>query len=68
VVNQETRKAVLDLLERLPRTSTMEDLQYRLYVLQSVERGQREIACGRAIPHSVVARTLRKKWRGRVGR
>ena len=63
-----TRKAVHGLLAILPESCTLEELQYRLYVLQAVERGRREILARRGIAHDEVARRLRKKWRAKSAR
>lgn len=50
------------LLDRLPDDWSLDDMQYHLYVLQSIERGQAEANAGRTISHQEVARELRKKW------
>lgn len=40
------KKVVQALLARVPDDCTLEDIQYHLYVLQKLERGQREEASG----------------------
>jgi predicted transcriptional regulator len=57
-----TKEAVRALLDRLPDNCSVEDVLYHLYVLQSVERGQTDVAAGRTIPHDEVNRVLRSKW------
>ena len=57
-----TKQAVLDLLEKLPEDCTLDDIQYHLYVLQTVERGRQEIAEGKTLSHEDVQRELRAKW------
>jgi predicted transcriptional regulator len=43
-------------------------VQYHLYVLQAVARGEADEADGRVIPHEQVASELRQKWLlGRAG-
>ncbi|MEX5217240.1 MAG: hypothetical protein AB7G68_11945 [Nitrospiraceae bacterium] len=59
-----TKQAVLDLLEELPEDCTFDDIQYHLYVLQTIERGRREIAQGQTLSHEDVKRELRAKWQG----
>lgn len=54
--------AVKKLLERLPDDCSLEDVQYHLYVLQAIERGEAELAAGVTIPHEEVERELREKW------
>jgi hypothetical protein len=34
------KQAVEQLLEQLPDTSTLEDIQYHLYVLEKIKRGR----------------------------
>jgi predicted transcriptional regulator len=58
----QAKEAVRALLDRLPDDCSVEDVLYHLYVLQSVERGQADVAAGRAIPHEEVNRALRSKW------
>lgn len=57
-----TKQAVLDLLEKLPEDCTIDDIQYHLYVLQTIERGRREITQGKKLSHEDVKRELRAKW------
>ena len=45
---QDARK----ILDGLPEEATLEDIQYHLYVLQRIERGQQDIAEGRTIPQA----------------
>ena len=62
MVQAHTKEVVLELLERLPDDCTIEDVQYHLYILSSVQQGRAEIAEGKGIPHEVVKAELRKKW------
>ena len=56
------------LLDRLPDDCTLDDVQYHLYVVQAVARGERDEESGRTIPHEQVDAELRRKWLlGRVG-
>jgi hypothetical protein len=57
-----TKEAVFDLLTRLPEDCTLDDIQYHLYVLQTVERGRQEIAQGKKLSHEDVKRELKAKW------
>ena len=57
-----TKQAFLDLLEKLPEDCTLDDIQYHLYVLQTVERGRQEIAEGKTLSHEDVKRELKAKW------
>jgi hypothetical protein len=57
-----TKQAVIDLVEKLPENCTLDDIQYHLYVLQTVERGRQEIAQGKKLSHEDVKQELRAKW------
>jgi predicted transcriptional regulator len=45
----------------MPEESTFEDIQYHLYVLECIERGEREIEDGRTLTHDEVENRL-AKW------
>ena len=42
------KQEVADLLRQLPDDCSLEDIQYRLYVLEKTNRGREDIALGRA--------------------
>ena len=58
----QAKQTVRELLDRLPDDCSLDDVQYHLYVLQSVERGQADAEAGRTMSHEDVTRELRKKW------
>jgi predicted transcriptional regulator len=58
----QTKDVVRDLLDQLPDDCTIDDVQYHLYVIASVEQGRAEIAEGKGIPHDQVKAELRRKW------
>ncbi|MFI5006248.1 MAG: hypothetical protein ACHQKZ_02375 [Solirubrobacterales bacterium] len=55
------KRAVLDLVKTLPDNCTIEDIQYRLYVQQKVERSMQAAAAGRVHSHEQVKKRL-SKW------
>lgn len=57
-----TKDKVRALLERLPDDCSLDDVQYHLYVLQAVARGEADEEAGRVIPYEQVAAELRRKW------
>jgi hypothetical protein len=62
------KDTVRALLDRLPDDCSLEDVQYHLYVLHAVARGQADEEAGRIIPHEQVDAELRRKWLlGRAG-
>jgi len=63
-----TKEAVRALLDRLPENCSLDDVQYHLYVLQALARGEADVAEGRTVPHEKVEAELRRKWLlGNVG-
>ncbi|MDF0668637.1 MAG: hypothetical protein P0119_21515 [Nitrospira sp.] len=58
-----TKQAVLDLVGKLPDDCSLDDIQYHLYVLQTIERGRAEVAQGETVSHDQVKQELRAKWR-----
>jgi predicted transcriptional regulator len=63
-----TKDKVRALLDRLPEDCSLDDVQYHLFVLQALARGEADEEAGRVIPHEQVEAELRRKWLlGRVG-
>jgi predicted transcriptional regulator len=56
------KDTVRALLDRLPDDCTLDEVQYHLYVVQAVARGEADEAAGRTIPHEQVDAELRRKW------
>lgn len=56
------KDSVRALLDRLPDDCTLDEVQYHLYVVQAVARGEADEEAGRVIPHELVAAELRRKW------
>lgn len=58
---QTAKQEVEQLLKNLPDDSSYEDIQYHLYVLEKIKRGQASMAQGRGIGHEA-ARERLSKW------
>jgi predicted transcriptional regulator len=56
------KDSVRALLDRLPEDCTLDEVQYHLYVVQAVARGEADEEAGRVISHEQVAAELRRKW------
>ena len=50
------------LLNDLPEKVDVEDVMYRLYVLQKIEAGEKDIVEGRSLSHKDAVERLSKKW------
>ena len=62
------KDTVRALLDRLPDDCSLDDVQYHLYVVQAIARGQADEDAGRVESHEQVDAELRRKWLlGRVG-
>lgn len=54
------KQEVEKLLTHLPENSTLEDIQYHVYVLEKIKRGQADVDAGRIHSHEDVKQRLRK--------
>ena len=50
------------LLKELPEKVEVEDVMYRLYLLQKIEAGEKDVAEGRTLSHRDAVERLSKKW------
>jgi len=58
------KKVLHDLIERMPDDFTLEDLQYRLFVLQKLEKAEYQLKQGYKTSNLDEMRELVKTWRG----
>ena len=56
------KDTVRALLDRLPDDCSLDEVQYHLYVVQEVAKGEADEEAGQLIPHEQVAAELRRKW------
>jgi hypothetical protein len=42
-----TKQDAIEAIQRLPDTANLEDIMYRLYVLENIKRGQDDITQGK---------------------
>jgi predicted transcriptional regulator len=54
----ETKKEIQAAIASLPDNCTLEDAQYRLYVIQKVRNGLDAVDRGQGIPHDEVVKRL----------
>jgi predicted transcriptional regulator len=57
-----TKQLLQQVIDDLPDDCTVEDAQYRLHVLDAVERGRADLAAGRITAHEEVAAKLGRRW------
>lgn len=50
------------LFKELPDKVDIEEVMYRLYLLQKIERGEADIQEGRTLSHKDAMKRLSKKW------
>ena len=58
-----TKEEVRRILDSLPDETSLEEIQYHLYVLQKIERGRQDIREGRVISQDEVE-TRMDRWLG----
>jgi predicted transcriptional regulator len=54
------KEQVRVMLDGLPEDCTFEDVQYGLFVLETIKRGKDEINRGEGIPHEEVERRMQQ--------
>jgi predicted transcriptional regulator len=52
------KQEALATIQRLPDTADMEEIMYRLYVLESIRRGQKDAEQGKTTPTEQVLRDI----------
>jgi hypothetical protein len=52
--SQSVKQQVRDLLERLPDNCSVDDVQYQLYLIDKINRGEESLRNGRGIPHAEI--------------
>lgn len=55
------KKNVERMIRNLPENSTIEDIQYHLYVLDKIQKGQDDIRDGKGVTHEE-AKSRLSKW------
>jgi len=58
---QSIKQEVIELINRLPEDCTLEDIQYHLYLMQKIERGQKDFEEGRVYTQEEVEKKM-SKW------
>jgi predicted transcriptional regulator len=58
---QTAKEEVIDLLNQLPDDSTLEEIQYHLYVCQKIQRGLQDADQGKVQAQEEVENRM-KKW------
>lgn len=59
---QTAKEEVMQILRDLPDNSTLEEIQYRLYVRQKIQRGLKDVEKGRTYTQDEVEKRM-DKWR-----
>jgi predicted transcriptional regulator len=59
--NMTAKEKVQQVISKMPEESTIDDIQYHLYVLQCIEQGEKEIEEGETLTQAEVKSRL-SKW------
>lgn len=57
-----SKKMALDLIQNLPNDVTLDDIQYHLFVIQKIQKAEKQINKKETIPHAEVMKRLKRKW------
>jgi predicted transcriptional regulator len=55
------KEEVRRILDKIPDTASLEDIQYHIYVCQKIERGLKDVEEGRLLSQEEVERRM-SKW------
>lgn len=55
------KSEVFNLLQQLPENSTLEDIQYHLYVLEKIKHGRADVTAGKALSQAELE-AKSQKW------
>ncbi len=55
---QTAKQEAIEAISRLPDTADIEEIMYRLYVLENIRRGQEDAAQGKTTPAEQVLRDV----------
>jgi predicted transcriptional regulator len=58
---QSAKEEAIQLIRRLPDDTTLEDIQYHLYVQQKAQRGMQDVEQGRVYTQEEVEKRM-KRW------
>ncbi len=58
---ESAKRTVEEILTSLPEDSSLEDIQYHIYVRQKIEQGIADVDAGRVLSHAEVEQRL-AKW------
>ena len=65
---QTAKEEVIDLLNQLPDDSTLEEIQYHLYVRQKIQRGLQDADQGKVQAQEEVENRMKKGSQSNLGR
>ena len=62
------KREALELIEQLPDNSSLEDIQYHLYVREKVEHGLRDLKSKQILSQKEAERRMKKWLKGNLDR
>lgn len=57
-----SKEKLEEIIHELPESVDIEDLMYRLYLLEKIEAGETDIRKGHTLSHEEASERLSKKW------
>ena len=55
------KEIVEEILEQLPDNTTLEEVQYRLFIMQKIEQGLADVDAGNVVSHEEAKQRM-QKW------
>ena len=62
---QAAKQEALNIIDRMPDDSDMDEIMYRLYVLDKIRKGQQAVEQGKTITSEELQRQIDSWWDGR---
>jgi hypothetical protein len=59
-----SKSKLKNMVEELPKDVEIDEVMYRLYLLQKIEAGESDIQSRRTLSHDQATEQLAKKWQG----
>jgi predicted transcriptional regulator len=58
---QSIKQTAIDALAKMPEQASIDEMMYRLYVIQKIEKGREDVKAGNVISHEDLKKEI-EKW------
>jgi len=60
-MSQSIKQTAIEALSQLPEQASIDEMMYRLYVIQKIEKGREDVRAGNVISHEDLKKEI-EKW------